>query len=65
MRGDVPLGIRMTRANTLREVDDNDFTILAADQQIEFVEVAMHKAGSGEADDERHKLGVKLAGSLM
>lgn len=64
-RADTPLGVRVARADALREVDDDDLALLAADEQVELVEVAVDEAGPGKADDEGHELGVELAGRVV
>lgn len=54
--GHIPLCVLVRGANHLREVDDDGVARLAADQDIELVEVAMDEPYAGKTDDHIHQL---------
>ncbi len=49
----------MRGADHLREVDDDGFAGLAADEDVELVEVAVDEPCAGETDDQVHQLRVE------
>ena len=51
----------MRRAHHLRKVNDDGFTGLASDEDVEFVEVAVDEACIRKAHDEVHQSGIKLS----
>ena len=57
---DLPLCILVRGTNHLREINDDRFAIIAANEDVEFVEVAMYEPRLREPDDKIHKLRVKF-----
>jgi len=51
----------MRRADHLWKVDNDRFTGISSDENIEFIEITMNKAGVGEPHDDVHQCRVEVA----
>jgi hypothetical protein len=57
---DSPLSILVRGANHLREINHDRFAVLAANEDVEFVEVTVYESRTRKPDDEVHQLRVEF-----
>lgn len=51
----------MRCADHLREINDNRFSRLSTDKDVELVEVTMNEAGMSKSNDEIHQLRIQFS----